>query len=252
MFRPELVEANDRIRRPLAAALLGRLVDSSDVLAWVTAFLAGKATKTHEAATILAGLGFGQDAGLLVRSMLDLLVTLKWILQDPIVRAQMYVDYDAITRQRADRVVTSRPDLLGTAGRPTAEELEATRAEIDARAAEVKQKYGYDRRDRFSKKSIAEMAEEVGMTGDYDFAYRLLSNLEHSSARSSIAYLERDEKGRLSINLGPSDNYVPEVLGTAYSQLARTYLAADQVLDLGVGDILTEASVDVKIFGTPQ
>ena len=61
-------------------------------------FLAGKACKTHEAVVNLAAAGYGQDAGILLRSLLNLVVNALWICEKPNPRLEMYLEYDWITR----------------------------------------------------------------------------------------------------------------------------------------------------------
>ena len=118
--------------------------------------------------------------------MVNLVINLLWIEKDPDRRAEMYYDYDWLLRQQVGDVLSKRPDLLGIKGRPTLEELEESKGEIDAKAARIREKYGYKRPGSWSMISIRLMAEEVGLEDHYNYAYRQLSTIEHSDVASSL------------------------------------------------------------------
>ena len=73
-FLPTLVELNLDLRKSLVPALLEVTITPDDKHHGAMSFLAGKACKTHEAIIILAKQGYGQDAGVLVRSMVNLVI----------------------------------------------------------------------------------------------------------------------------------------------------------------------------------
>jgi hypothetical protein len=126
--------------------------------------------------------------------------------------------------------------------------MAALDAEIEKKAREAKQKHQYDRRG-WSGKSIRDMAKEVGFQNYYDYAYRLLSNLEHSNSRSTTSYLEEDS-GAYRSNVGPGPQYVRVVLATAYGLLIDLFALANNVLSLGLAQALDDARQKAQVNKT--
>ena len=190
--------------------------------------MTGKACKTHEATVMLAERGFGQDAGLLLRSLLDLVVNALWLAKDPCQRMEMWLEFDWILRQRIPLSLEK------------AEENKETVDTIEIEARRVKEKYGYKRGDTWSRKSIESMAREVGLGDLYKYAYRTLSNIEHSASRGFVSY-HVDTPDGIRINIGPGKEYVKEVLVTACDLLVDLLTLANDVLALDLNSVLEEA-----------
>lgn len=242
-YYPLLVRLNYELLRELKGALLQARIDQDNAYAQLVSFFAGKACKTHEAVVILAERGYGQDAGILLRSLVNLVINAYWIAKDPSARLERYMDYDWILRLKSADVGRSAEAL----GRLTPEmraQMAALDEEIEKKAREAKQKHRYGQRG-WSGKSIRGMAEEVGFQNYYAYAYRLLSDLEHSNSRSTTSYLEK-ASGAYRFNVGPGPEYVRVTLATAYGLLIDLFALADKVLGLGLSATLDEARQRAK------
>ena len=99
-FNSELARLNCELNDPARTALQSLTVCNEVSYPGYLLNITGKALKTHEAIVILAERGFGQDAGLLVRSLLNLLIDALWMAKDPCPRFEVWVDYDWILRER--------------------------------------------------------------------------------------------------------------------------------------------------------
>ncbi len=235
-----LVERNRSLRNLFVPTLLSRRINPDSGPERVIAYLTGKACKTHESITLLAEQRFGQDAAILVRTLINLDINLRWIDQDPDARAEMYLDYAWIVKERIGRTMMKRPDLLGIDGRPTLEQMEELQKYTSSEAATVRERHGYGSRDTWSKLSIKTMAGQTGMEQTYDFAYRLLSGLEHSDAASSSAYLIKGDDGKYQINIGQGYEWLREVLLSAHVICYSICELADRVLQLDLAKLLNE------------
>ena len=84
------------------------------------------------------------------------------------------------------------------------------------------------------------MARDVGREKDYDFMYRVLSDLEHSNSRSLIFYQNLGPLGTM-VDLHRSGLGNGPILGSAYIELLRLGKLADRVLRLNLTRALDEA-----------
>ena len=73
----------------------------------VSASFFAKACKTHEAITLLGKNRFGEDAAILVRSLLNLVINARWISQAPEERVPAYIDYASVSKAKLDSLVKS-------------------------------------------------------------------------------------------------------------------------------------------------
>lgn len=200
--------------------------------ALVASFLA-KAFKTTKAITVLAQEGLGEDAAMLTRSLLNLTINALWIHQEPEDRSLAYVDYDSVLRARLARKIVENPSVLGTSGRKEVPNIKRMLPELEANEKSVTITHGYTSRG-WSGKTIRQMAADVDMVSDYDSAYTLTSNLEHSNARGINSYVLGEAEGRFKLRLRPSSNYVRESLLTACHLFLVILNLADKVLTLNL------------------
>lgn len=242
-YYPLLVRLNYELLGELKGALLQARIDQDNAYAQLVSFFAGKACKTHKAIVILAERGYGQDAGILLRSLVDLVISAYWISKDPVPRVERYMDYDWILRSKYENVGRSA-DALARLTPEIRAKIAALDVEIKKKAQGAKQKHRYDRRG-WSGTSIWDMAKEVGFQNYYNYAYRLLSDLEHSNSRSTTSYLE-EVSGAYQFNVGPGPQYVRVVLATAYHLLIDLFSLADKVLNLGLARALDKARQEAQ------
>jgi hypothetical protein len=211
----------------------------------MAAFLA-KACKTHDAMVLLARNGFGEDAAILTRSLLNLVINARWINQAPEERIPAYIKYEHVLIARLNRKIVEDPRLVGRDSLDPRTEFKNKQAGLDAEAREAEKRHGYNHHG-WSGKSIRDMAIELGMTIDYDSLYTLASDLEHSDVASVDDYMTLSPDGRVFVSGNPSENWVRESLFSAHLLLIAIAKLADNILDLGIGAQLVTA--DEKVLG---
>lgn len=228
----EYFKIGDRLVSVLDGATGGKRFDlDTDHKRLIAVFLA-KACKSHQGIMLLCRSGYGEDAAILNRSLLNLSINAYWIYQKAEQRVSAYLDYDHVLKARLNRKLVGSPALLGRS-QNRLPEYKMKQVELDQRANEATQNHGYNRHG-WSGKSLRDMAAEVGMTNDYDSGYTLISELEHTSVGSLDEYASLSPQGAFQVSGGPSTNWVHEAIGFAHLCLIKVAQLADRTLDLGI------------------
>lgn len=229
-----LIEYNQELRK-IVDSIIDEKRPSSDDKIVFTAFCVGKAYKTHAAALLLCRQGYGQDAAILVRSLVDLLITLTYILDDPSTeRLERYFAYDWIDRKKMYDYCKTKPELL-----KALKAMNNTLEEVEEQAKLVQEKYKYGK--SWSDKTPRQMAVSVGRPELYLSAYKLQSQISHTAPRSMNEYIAVDDQG-YTIDIGPNDQWVEGALVAAFDCFYHIAKQYDQLLDLGYSNQLEEIS----------
>lgn len=244
-----------RINQELIGILEGatsfrKYILDSDEKCLMAVFLA-KACKTHQAVVLLAKSGYGEDAAILNRSLLNLLINARWIYKDPQERIPAYVDYDLVLKARLNRKIAENPTLLGKA-QHLAPEFKRQQSKLDEAKNEATQRHNFNRHG-WSGRTLRDMAAELGMITDYDSGYTLTSELEHSSVGAVSDYANMTADGTFQVSGGPSTNWVLESLGFAPLLLIAIAKLADPILELEIAEQLTAADTEtLKLSGAKR
>jgi len=210
--------------RSLADDLIGQIVHVSSDKEIFAVFCFAKAHKTQGAVLLLCENGLGQDAAMLMRSLIDILITLFYILDDPgDERMQRYFDYDWILRKKMFVYCKSRPELLALMPHDDVKIVEE-------QAKIAQQKYGYER--NWSNKNIREMAEEIGRVDLYATVYSLQSQIIHTASRAMNEYIKKDGE-EYKINVGTSDSWIEETLVASFDCFYNIIFKCNELLQLG-------------------
>ncbi|MBI4185493.1 hypothetical protein HY524_00395 [Candidatus Berkelbacteria bacterium] len=232
--------------------------DNNDSVRLVALYFLAKTLKSVAAIHILASNGYGEDAGILARSLFEIWLNFEYIImnesQD---RASRFIQNSAITRER---------DLRGldSGQHPIARQIDTLVREDIARGAEqARLLHDFAKGEpTWSGQSVREMAEEVdkqkqdsnkSALNDYLVEYRFLSDHAHANAPASKSYVFESDKGLL-VSYLPSAYMVPEALLTATDRLIRIADLAIRVLKLegleelrGLGQKLDNISKDLGL-----
>ncbi len=148
----------------------------------------GKASKTFIAVLELSFLGYGEDALVLLRSNINLMINMAFILKaDSVQRAGDFIAYGHLEQKRYVEIHSGKkPDYF----------------------AKVNWNECKKRADTWHKTKIRQRAEEAKESFHYEAGYRFYSSIEHSDAWSLSNYLEGKGSGTLHVNSAPSDKYV--------------------------------------------
>lgn len=176
---------------------------------WVVMGLLTKACKTYRAMQLLCEVGLIEDANSAARTLLELLIAVRWILKkDTRKRTQMFVAYRSVCDDRMFRAWKGTTGLKRHATKrllkEVADQLAASEAILGAKQL-GKLVAGY------SGMTIRKTAREVGLAVAYELYYRYASTFAHGSDLASHADAP-DDGGQgvvLNLSLGPSEGGCP-------------------------------------------
>jgi hypothetical protein len=161
----------------------------------ITLFFFIKSWRTFQSIRLLCSKKLSEDADILLRSLFEAVVNLKYISLDWQKRIELFIGYDYVQRQKL-------LDKLKTLGDPLADRILQSSPEVVREVLDEysKLKDDYPNTLRWSGKSIEAMAKDVGLEKHY-IIYRLLSDHVHPSPRATLKYFSESPTG---IVLGPS------------------------------------------------
>jgi len=199
-----LLSLNKQLHDLVEGKLQQDITDGSDKDFFI-AFIIGKAFKTYEATGLLCRSGYGEDAFMLARTLLELMVTASYILQDDTEdRLMRYMNYDWVTRKKMyDYIVTKDELLTGINKEIESGNKEDTLAEVEEEYKKAMKKYEY-KNGTWSDKSIKGICEAIGRSDLYNTVYSLQCTIGHTNARSMNDYIKITEEGTI-LNIG--ENY---------------------------------------------
>jgi len=185
-----------------------------------------KAFKSFDAIRRLCEIAYCEDAGVILRSLLNLLAITRWISADS-KRAAKYLAWYWIEMHSN---VHKYKDLID----PQFLEVIEKRYEVARKLFE----YDDNGKKRFPDKwhqpeanTIREMFEQVDLLQHYDEAYKPLSGIEHSDATAYLPMIVGMEKatGERSLNVH-NPAYVPHILRNAFQYFADIFELCNQTL----------------------
>jgi hypothetical protein len=166
---------------------------SDRLLSGIIGPLLGKAMKTFQAIERLCLLGFGEDAAVLLRSNVNLLVNLAYIVSDssPNDRAREFVA-DAWLRYTKFMKEVFSVDVDPKQNPLPGDDLKSLA-------------------ERWRKVSIGDRAKKLP-SHHYKTGYKFYSGIEHSDAIAAVGYLSDWDEAGPKIDSGPSDSHLTVVL----------------------------------------
>ena len=243
-LRP-LFEESRRLRRLLErAATSNRVPANSQPTArlLMAAVCLAKATKSHAAILSLCGTGYGEDASVLVRTVFETAVDIRYIAEtsDGEEVARRWLEFDVVNRYEMAKVVRSDPYFAShlAAGEYTEQQWD----DLQAEARRAQREWGFwgeeddegdlKRPKHWSGHNTRELADRVGWGSHYATFYKQASGFTHSGVQSSNHYARTAPDGALHLSVQPSDNFVRQVLTTApvyAAEVLRRWCAVAEV-----------------------
>lgn len=182
-----------------------------------------KSHKTQAAVLILCEKGFGQDAGILSRSMFELAITSLFVIKDRSNKtAERFFEYDWIMRANMYKAVSKKTKFNNKLKEN--DPNETTIAEVLREVKRVKNKYPGINDFRWSEETFRKIAKSVGRLDAYETAYNLQCNLTHPNPRNTNDYFV-ESNGVLEIDAGPDDRWVSESLVASFDFFFHTISA---------------------------
>lgn len=190
----------------------------------VIGFLDAKAFKTYVAINILCKSGAGQDAEILLRSMIEIFISVKYLTkEDSENRANMYIDFFDYKTARDIEKLKDYP-MIGAKLKEHEEKYKSAKKDFLER-------YDVKNKNSWSGKDISKMAEESGLSEIYDKAYNASSNMVHSNILCSPEYLSIHE-GHFDFNAGPSVSCIERTLASSIECLLNIQIEFDKAFNL--------------------
>jgi len=175
--------------------------------------------------------GLATEGMVLLRSLLNLYINIKWLnTGDTKRRFERFADFEVVFKKLAMQTIVEHGDIWDQIKN---EELSIHDADFES----VKNKYGLRKREDFFKwsgKSIFKMAadEGVNLEKEYKIIYGRLSSMEHTGPESVRDYLDHLEKGITHVRAGPRDENIDLVLLTALEYYFHVKAIVHNVFDL--------------------
>jgi len=200
-------------------------IENISKLQSVMGFLATKAIKTHVAIYLLCKNGAGQDAEILLRSLIEILISVKYLLfADSEKRADMYIGFFDFKTARDISKLKYDPKI--------GEKLKEYEEEYNMKKEEFLKQHDIKDKNSWSGKKISEMAGETGLTEIYNKAYNFSSDMAHSNILCSPCYIKMGD-GYVDCDAGPSFDCVERVLGSCLECIINILVDFNRVLEIG-------------------
>jgi hypothetical protein len=232
----EFLRANERLPE----------AQKQDLYRDFTELMLVRGLKTYKALLTLCSLGFGEDALVLHRALLETLINVLYVSKGKKkTLARRFFEYELAARKKmADKILSTVPDELEKM--MPSEDLERKMAELERGYEKFKRKYDIRKEGQlrsWSGVTLEAMAREVGLQGHYDLGYRLASQIAHSSAMSLQSYVREDGDtliasfdqaydSRIGVAIEPAPDYLVGLAG-AWGEAAGADMS---LLDKARGD----------------
>ena len=174
-----------------------------------------KGLRTFKAAKTLALFGFGTEALLLIRSNINLLINVDWILSsdNPTEAAEQFVAYSYLENRKFGRGI-------GLHTQPESEEDKSIR----------------DKAAAWGKLTIAKRAER-SREFHYKVGYRQYSAVDHSDSSGLIRYIRAWKRNEIEVDYDPSDEDVILALEHNIAVMADLLVSTCDFFKVPTGDL---------------
>jgi hypothetical protein len=190
----------------------------------------GRAYKCYDSIRRLCEVASCEDAGVLLRCMLNLLAVTRWISLEPAKRAKRYLDWywvslKAEAERFADRVPSSWLPIIQ-------KHFDAVKSQFEYRNKKNQPKLA-EQWYQPEASSLRDLFEQVDLAKHYEEAYRPLSSIEHSDVNAFFAMTREIDKDTDERRLGiQSDVFVPHYLRNAFQYFAEIFAICNRAIPL--------------------
>jgi hypothetical protein len=214
-------------------------------------FLGGRATKAFRAIILLCGQGYGTEAVILARTLLEITLSMLFIAEaDSEKRAKAYVDHDWKFKERFVRSTGQLPEILSK----ISPELFAENEEhIKQQAQAAKEEHGFENNTGalcWTGQSVAALGDRFSMSFHTRAFYPMSAQHAHVLAGAASEFVRFVPGGGVGWESGPSVNYVPETAVTACDLMISVLKVLNEQfkfgLDAGISELDTGLAKKLK------
>ncbi len=180
--------------------------------------------------------GFATEAMIILRSLLNLYINIKWLTTgDTKKRFERFADFEVVFKKLAMDDIIQHGNIW--------DEIKNDNLTVhDKEFERIKKKYNLKKRKDFfnwSGKSIYKMAKDknVNLETDYKIIYGKLSSIEHTGPDSVRSYLDDSEKGKTKIKAASRDEKIELVLITALDYYFSIKIITHNTFDVSWNNI---------------
>lgn len=226
----------------------------------VSVFLLAKSTKTFRALNILCDKGFGQDAAILVRSILENLINLAYIEKNESQhRAELFIYHSLLDNEKKLKKIKDDPDIVKICkdmeiffyDKYNKNLLERISKIYKTECKKIEAIGKSQRKNSWSCLSIGDMAIEVKLEDlYYKKAYWLISQFAHSHVGASNSYFKEKLDGEILIVDNSSGDWVEESLTLGFDCYLRFLYLINKIFKLEFESKIKILEKEyLKIFG---
>lgn len=233
------IQAYDTFIELMEDMLLEDIVPTPGIGEFSTVFLA-RYINSLEAYKLLVLHGYEEDANAHLRNILESVITFIYISNEPEERIQLFEDYRYIYQYKLLMQVDKY--------RPYYYFDNLNREEIDKNYKSVKHRY--KSMNRWSDKSIKEMALEIGQEAEewYEFIYSMNSSFVHGDCFALDDLIEQDEYGTIIINIGGRDYIATELFARVIDLSKKLLIALCEINKIDTSNVVSTWKASMKII----
>ena len=187
------------------------LAQSLGLFKGILLVLFARCRKQFRAVQILCKEGYGEDACLILRSMINALIDISYIKTDPLKLAKRYARYDYIIKKKKLNILNKYPSSKSVS--PPSEK------NILKKAKQFNKDFPDGRQSDWSGLTIEEKAKKAKgkMLMLYDMGYRYYSDFDHSNIMSLSSHVDDSTKGKFIVLSEPSEKQVQMNLSESFN-----------------------------------
>ncbi len=176
----------------------------------------GRACKNHYAIVLLCEQGYGEDALILTRTLLEIMITYAYITKaDSEQRFARYKEFEKIIRKRGANYINQKSELSSEFSKRTGGELISTLKNLNEECERLVDEYGDSFKYHWSGKKIIELLKDIEREDLYETVYRLQCSHAHVDISGMTSVLSLRD-GSVEIDIGASHNLVLKSLVIAF------------------------------------
>lgn len=240
--RMDLESSYDRFRSMVSRVEETLTSVEQDLYKVLLLYFFGKSWKTFCSTHFLCKQRFAEDAGILTRSLFDLVVTLLYIGKAPAERAVLYYEYGIVLKEQLHATLSREPED------PWRQRILAAKSpEVRMKDREEYERVrkNYPKQYRWSGLTTKAMAGEVGLGWHYDFVYYQLSEFAHTGPNGVSTYMDFDKGNGLSFKECTTED-MDRIWTTASIYFLIVLDRIDDVFKLGIGEEIKAMDRDLK------